>query len=253
MANKLDKKIAIIEDIFPSELFKEFDIHKVDQVYNSEYSNKYNQLGFTSIIKVETLYKEHKISIVLYHGIGYRSNEYIDNLIVASVDDNEATLMDEALYYKKQKPSTPIIDALYAELYSFYFDGDADQEGICYENPYFIEETAEKLEISEFVLVEMRIPREKPELNSLKDLGEKYFALASGNLYFVSVVAYNEIKFFKANLKKEEADELYVLKANEWLQNDKPFDTIEDVEKYLESSAEENCDDIDCQVSIEPM
>ncbi len=94
-----------------------------------------------------------------------------------------------------------------------YTDG---AEPLTYDYPEIIYDVAHELEQVDFAIIDMAIALDNPDINSVKELGEKYLKIAGGNMYQVHVVADNELQEIFQNLTKDEAEILYLQKCHEW-------------------------------------
>jgi len=84
------------------------------------------------------------------------------------------------------------------------------------DNGDIVYDIANDLENLDFLIIDERINIKKPNIQSIKELGEKYYKVARGNMYQVHVVVDNELQEIFQNLTKDEAEILYLQKCHEW-------------------------------------
>jgi len=90
------------------------------------------------------------------------------------------------------------------------------REPLKQENQDIVYDIANDLENLDFLIIDEKINKEKPNIKSIKELGEKYYEVARGNLYQVHIILDNELQELFTNLTEEEAEKLYLQKCHEW-------------------------------------
>lgn len=227
----LEKKITTINEFITLDKIKGLEIISTHQK-TELYWNKYEETCETSFVKIDVKYKESSLFIYLYHGIGYKSSEVKDIAIVTK----ESLPLEQDLYYENS-PSEG------KEGYSFegselddiiqdiLFEGD---NPIVDDNAAFISDLAEELIAIQNVIFNTIVDIDTPNIDKIKEIGEKYLRLANGRLYAVYVSECGRVQKIKFNLTKEEAEKEFIGLANMWYKEDACIDYAE---KNLDSKS----------------
>ena len=230
---KVAKKLQIVRDynIIPSGV-EYFRLWKIEDAIGSTYDYngvKYNEeavfYNAQFALKIKHELVEMPFWIVVFDGANYREEKsqiviatkrrpYM-NQPVLKVDDISLLENDD---FDGKETVSQLVEAFEYVFFredesGLYTDG---AEPLVIENPDIVQDIAESIEEIDFVVVHAKINRNNPCINSIKEIGEKYYEAARGNMYQVHIVAYNELQEIFQNLTKDEAETLYLQKCHEW-------------------------------------
>lgn len=234
----LNSKIKFIkENLLPEVLADTLEITHVEEC-TEEYYNKYEDMAINSQIGFAAKYKNQKVLVNFFDGIGYRSGANTTKVVVIShIQENNIGLIGNE-YYDWASDVDGVCQELHDLIRNFCF-GNNENEGIYDDDCEFIYNSVRNLQALEFIVVDESIDRDvtkrQSQIDAIQRLAKASQEASSGVLFQVFVICGNQLECLYQNLTKDEAEVLYIKYANEWYRHDGTFDNVDDIQNYRDS------------------
>ncbi|WP_418181312.1 hypothetical protein ACNSOL_12455 (plasmid) [Aliarcobacter lanthieri] len=137
--------------------------------------------------------------------------------------------------YREEETEVSFITKEYPDIsFQGFFTQEDDERELVADGSYELEEELLKIMGSVHNQIDFYdcVLKFADSMQDIKNLKRDLFSLASGKLYTVSVVAFNNLEEYHSFLEKEEAEELFVKLCEKWYRED----GLENYKEYLESN-----------------
>lgn len=243
------------------------------QYYGNKYAEPHESYENNALsVKIRHSKVEKEFWITIFQGATYREED--TRCIIATyeptINENFNLESDENTLYgtdciTKNKDISDGLESINELLFAFkcrLLDGDNSglytSDGATLNNNCMaLQDVVNNIIDSSFLTINEKISKDNPNASLLKEINENLFAVASGNLYTVTVVLDNCIKAVEQYLEKDKAEKIFVNYCSEYY-NAEGLDlyseskgchsydelSIEELEAYFHSEAYYDVNDI---------